>query len=236
MFLSRLELDTRSREVRRDLADCHEMHRTLLRAFPDVDTTSAGARSACGVLFRLESQLRPPVIYVQSQLRPTWDELPPGYLSAITTRAGGNPGVREIDHEYSVLEAGQRLRFRLFANPTRKIDTATGPDGKRRNGRRVPLTSDEARLTWLQRKASEGGFRLVQSRVAPAVPDVRESQQQQRRGRKGRGTRSARLTFDGVLFEGILEVEEAERFRQTLSSGIGPGKAYGFGMLSLARA
>jgi CRISPR system Cascade subunit CasE len=39
----------------------------------------------------------------------------------------------------------------------------------------------------------------------------------------------------GVDFEGILVVENAEALAQTVHKGIGPGKAFGFGLLSLAR-
>lgn len=44
-----------------------------------------------------------------------------------------------------------------------------------------------------------------------------------------------KLTFGSVLFEGVLEITDAERFQKTLQAGIGSGKAYGFGLLSIAR-
>jgi CRISPR system Cascade subunit CasE len=45
-----------------------------------------------------------------------------------------------------------------------------------------------------------------------------------------------RLSFGSVLFEGVLEITDAERFQKTLEAGIGSGKAYGFGLLSIAPA
>jgi len=42
------------------------------------------------------------------------------------------------------------------------------------------------------------------------------------------------MTFGAATFEGILEVTDAEKFRQSLKQGIGTGKAYGFGLLSVA--
>ena len=42
------------------------------------------------------------------------------------------------------------------------------------------------------------------------------------------------LRFGAVLFNGRLEVTDAERFQQTLATGIGSGKAFGFGLLSIA--
>ena len=44
------------------------------------------------------------------------------------------------------------------------------------------------------------------------------------------------MTFGSVLFDGELEVNDANAFRAALRSGIGSGKAYGFGLLSIARA
>lgn len=39
-----------------------------------------------------------------------------------------------------------------------------------------------------------------------------------------------------VLYEGVLKVTGPDLFRQTLIHGIGSGKAYGFGLLSVAPA
>jgi CRISPR system Cascade subunit CasE len=39
-----------------------------------------------------------------------------------------------------------------------------------------------------------------------------------------------------VVFEGRLRVTDAEAFRRALAAGIGSGKAFGFGLLSVAPA
>ena len=39
---------------------------------------------------------------------------------------------------------------------------------------------------------------------------------------------------DPPSYEGILEVTNADNFRDTLVRGIGPAKAFGFGLLSVA--
>lgn len=43
------------------------------------------------------------------------------------------------------------------------------------------------------------------------------------------------MTVGGALFEGVLVVDNVDRFVRALESGIGPAKAYGFGLLSIAR-
>jgi len=44
------------------------------------------------------------------------------------------------------------------------------------------------------------------------------------------------MAFGAALFEGVLEVAEAAAFGAALREGVGPGKAFGFGLLSVARA
>ena len=50
-----------------------------------------------------------------------------------------------------------------------------------------------------------------------------------------RGPRRS-LTFTAVTFEGLLRVTDIQAFREALKCGIGSGKAYGFGLLSIAPA
>ena len=89
MYLSRLLLDPRSREVRRDLAECHELHRTIMNAFPQSEEQGEGARERFGVLHRLETERQSNrlCLYVQSREKPDWGKLPAGYcLEAGTKR------------------------------------------------------------------------------------------------------------------------------------------------------
>ena len=45
---------------------------------------------------------------------------------------------------------------------------------------------------------------------------------------------SYKMTHLAVRFDGFLRVTDAGAFRETLTRGIGSGKAYGFGLLSVA--
>src|SRR5437762_524360 len=69
MYLSRLFLNPRSRDVRRDLSDCQDMHRTVLRCFP---TASGPARQEHEILYRLETTVARPQLLVQSRTAPDW--------------------------------------------------------------------------------------------------------------------------------------------------------------------
>lgn len=226
-FLSRLILEPRSREVQRDLSDAQRLHRRVMSGFPDVGES---ARKALGVLFRVESGPQGVTLLVQSQAAPEWSKLPDGYLA--TDWFGGQPAaVTGLDGLLARCVAGAELRFRLRANPTRCIDSKSGPDGEKRRGKRVPLRKEESRLDWLRRKAGMSGFEVVEVHGGGApVLDAMQREPTVVRGRRETGL----VTIEGVLFEGRLRVVDAQAFRAALVDGVGRGRAYGFGLLSVA--
>lgn len=225
MTLSRLVLNPRAREVIRDLADCQELHRTILWAFPQA---AGSARATFGVLFRVERpQPGTLAVLVQSRERPNWDRLPRGYLLQVDDK--------DTSESYAAIRKGMNLRFRLRANPTRKIDTKSSPDGTRRNGRRVELRSEDRQLEWLARKGTGHGFEIVSVRTANDVANVRANDEGKSYGLRANGAsvEKTSLTFASVMFEGVLRVTDADAFRLALENGIGSAKAYGFGLLSV---
>lgn len=247
MYLSRLILNAANRQVRRDLSDCQELHRTILRAFPAV-TGEAKARTEFGVLHRLEAQARGDrlVLYVQSVERPNWSWLEAMDYLAPSSSDLPNLALKEVDAGYERLAVGTVLRFRLRANPTRKVGTPLKAErlaGQAKgNGHRVPLVKLEDQIDWLKRKGADGGFELLTVRTTAGVADLTtdgEIRETGRRPKPERGENGSaaweQLCFQGVLFEGHLRVSNRERFLETLRRGVGSGKAYGFGLLSIAR-
>jgi len=217
MFLSRLRLDTRNYEVRRDLRNIQDLHRTIMAAFPNIPETAA--RSAMGVLFRLEAPpQRDPEILVQSELMPDWGKLPAGYLRE-------PPVVRDLAPLLAVCQCGSRMRFRLDANPIRQIARFDG-EGKIRNSAKVPLRDPEARQAWFARKLEQAGCRVIEVQIS--VPPLSKP--------VGHVKGESDRTFEGVRFEGLLEVLDVSLFEKMLRTGIGPGKSYGLGLLSVAPA
>jgi CRISPR system Cascade subunit CasE len=199
MFLSKLIVDIRCRVARADLSAPYEMHRTLMRAFPDSQEGGPGR-----VLFRLDDDRQTGEVFllVQSDKAPDWERLPNGYLTVPAY-------CKQIDLTF---HTGQRLLFRLRANPTVK-----------RDGKRLGLLSEHQQRDWLARKAQAGGFRVLD---CLAVSEGFQC------GQKS----DARLTLLAVRFEGVLEVSEPGLFATALGGGIGSAKGLGFGLLSLARA
>ena len=220
MYLSQLILNPRSRQVRSELARPYELHRTVMSGFVD---KSAGER----VLYRLDISSRDgiPRLLVQSQQAPDWSNLQ-AKADYLLELPGGNPQVREHDPH---LFTGQRLAFRLLANPTRSLPSAarTGaPDEKRERGKRVSLVSAEDQAAWLDRKAAEGGFRVAGLRITDlggqhlAVPGEDKS------------IHAAR--HQAVRYDGELVVTDPSAFRKILECGVGSAKGFGYGLLTVA--
>lgn len=232
-YLSRLLLNPLNPKVQRDLANCHDLHRTILHAFPDAGNTDT-ARAAYGVLFRVEAEASShlPRVLVQSGVEPNWEQLPAGYL-ACARDSPATAATQAIDGQYAAIRTGRVFRFRLRANPTKRLLHDVDLKGPRRHGRRVDLRKEDEQTEWLARKGNAAGFELLYVNADPGVPDVLTTP-----GPKQHGWRrsTGNLTFGSVLFEGELRITDADIFRETLRNGIGSGKAYGFGLLSIAPA
>lgn len=244
MYLSRLILNPRNREVQRDLADCHALHRRVMSLFPQT-APGTDARSHFRVLYRVDIAPHSgvPTVLVQSRVAPVWPEtIGDSYLFAVD---GGqqNPACKSVEAAFAALAEGTVLRFRLRANPTRRLANADNAKDQRLVGKRVDLRREADQIAWLHRKAEQGGFVLLVVPSNTAVPDVRIVPEGVRLGRQattgigvaaGSGTATRRMSFGSVVFEGRLAIVEPNRFRQTMVDGLGSGKSFGFGLLSVA--
>lgn len=212
MYLSRLILNPLSRQVQQEIANPYQMHRTILHAFPQ-DLRANGER----VLFRVDALPRTGQLHllVQSQGKPDWTRLASEdrrrpYLAASD---GPNPAVKQTDLQ---LTAGQVLAFRLLANPTKRLGKSFGPD----KGKRVGLYTAEEQMAWLQRKAAQSGFAVLAA-VPAAAAKIAD--------------RTKGVELLSVRFDGLLQVQQPDTVLEAVRNGIGSGKAFGFGMLSVAR-
>jgi CRISPR system Cascade subunit CasE len=120
--------------------------------------------------------------------------------------------------------AGNSYRFMLCANPTKKINDKDGKD-KNQGKVRVPLIHDEEIVAWLKRQlagsAEVDSVELVQKNLLHFYKN--------KSGDKHIGK------IQTVIFLGILTVEEPELLFTKISNGIGPAKAFGCGLLTLAK-
>jgi CRISPR system Cascade subunit CasE len=208
MYLSLLEVDPRSHVARTWLGNAYRVHQRLLMAFPDADPGR--------VLFRIEDEWAPPRIIVQAKAEAAWD-------AAFGDFAVLASPVRQKTLSLE-LAAGDVLRFRLRANPTKRL--SAGSPGKKVDGPRVGLFKEVEERAWLERKASSAGFTPLAVDVRPLSTMV---------SHKNPAKDRARQSHLAVQFEGRLEVTDPGRLEEALRCGIGSAKAYGFGLLSLAR-
>jgi CRISPR system Cascade subunit CasE len=124
------------------------------------------------------------------------------------------------------MQAGQRLRFLLVANPVKTIID----EGGRKNIKgepkkcRVPLVREEEQRSWIERKLGDAA--TIESLVIDPVSSLRF--------RKSKEDRAGKI--QPVNFQGVLSVTKPEAMLELMQSGVGPAKAFGCGMLSLARA
>ena len=220
MHLSQLIINPQHKQAQIDLASPYQLHRTLARAFGDAP--EGRHRAHHGVLFRVEAP-RPggvPVL-VQSASTPDWRSLPAGWATRI---AGPKPVALD-------LREGQRLRFRLVANPVRRV-TVEGKKHPRREALVHPRAKDgipTGYLDWLDRQFSRHGADVAEVADAPF--------RMERKRKAGKAVISkTKLPHVGVRFDGELRVIDPDRLAVAVASGIGPAKAFGFGLLSLALA
>lgn len=194
MFLSRLQLDPRSRQVRHDVANPWEMHRTLWSAFPD-----GLKESDERILWRLDMQRDGHgEVLVHSLGAPDWLKLLAKFPDYLREPADTKP--------YAPAFAVNRLlRFRLRANVSVK-----------RDGKRRAVTDAEGQMKWLARMGERNGF-TVQS-----VDLVDEGTRSFRKGEHQ--AQLSVVRFDGELVvQDVAPFERALREGIGHSKGLGLG-------------
>ena len=204
MYLTKLELDLTNPGIRAALRDAQKIHQLVTGLFQC-------ARKDAEILFRCRCRGIHTDLYMYSACPVDPDRVLAGMRLAAQ---------RDVTPWLGTMEAGNVFSFQLVTAPFRKV----AEDGAR-NSRRRALRTQEERLAWLQRKAEQGGFRVLSVEEKPAEKLTA------RHAPENGGS----LTVNAYCYTGLLQVMNAERFRQAITSGIGPGKAYGLGMLMLKR-
>ncbi|MFF9251798.1 type I-E CRISPR-associated protein Cas6/Cse3/CasE [Streptomyces globisporus] len=214
LWLTRIVPDTRSREARRDLNDPIGTHRRIMSLFPS--EAGPDPRARFGVLFRTEDTPAGPHLLVQSTHEPDTGRLPDAYGTTLT---------RPLDALIDAIRPGLTIRYRCAASPVRK------PGATTRALYNLPpvvaLTGTAADDWWL-RQADNSGIKPLTHRSHP-LDAVRG--QRRPTGAPSQNIRHARTQFDGTA-----AIIDTELLRKAVLNGIGRGKAYGCGLLSIAPA
>ena len=228
----------------------YRVHQRIWMAFPDThrmkkdpfflgtwssDSLAKPKRQEGGFLFRIEPE--PPLrILVQSTERPRWDY---AFQNAPHLLAG-EPQVREYEPNFT---AGQTFRFRLVAQ---MVTRRTIPAGKLQDGQKarsehpirclLPADGDGLRkpdpefTSWRERLgvwAERYGFTVGE------YPKHLRVQAITNLGMKPAGQQRPKH-FNAAMFEGLLTSADPQLLEVAVRNGIGRGKAFGMGLLSLA--
>ncbi|MET9483301.1 type I-E CRISPR-associated protein Cas6/Cse3/CasE [Streptomyces sp. NPDC006638] len=218
LWLTRIVPLPYSREARRYLSGSDQgirLHQRILQMFPD--GVQGPARLSFGVLFRAEETPCGPQILLQSQMEPDASRLPDAYGSVQT---------RSLETLLSKLHKGMVVNYRCVANPVRKPRATAGETRKRPP---VVALSGNAAVEWWERQSNAGGLEPLHISALP-LASVRGD-------RRSQGpTAKQRIQHARTQFDGTARILDAELLREKLATGIGRGKAYGCGLLSIAPA
>lgn len=206
MYLSRVSLDLQKRETMIALGNPQRFHGAVEQAFP-------GERRRR--LWRLDPLGEKLYLMILSEDKPD--------LSEIENQFGtGEPGeTKAYTPLLEQITPGSVWSFRLAANPTVSKPSSAGFSER---GRVYAHITPEFQEKWLRTRAEKHGFQ-------PRSIQVTGSRWLHfQKGRQGRP-----VTLLSVVYEGSLEVTDPALFRQALTEGIGRGKAYGQGLLTVMK-
>ena len=213
--LIRLVFDPSRSEAIRIIGNPYRLHQFVY------ETMSAGGNPG-RILYRLEANYGfhnpEPCVLVQVEH---------SVVPQINDRCWGKPDFVRMESKSSagVLREAGVYRFRSRVNPVRsEPPRSTGGRGKR-----MGIADSGEQVEWFSKRLSDKGMRLMR------VDHRRESWLEVRQKTKQDVQKSRRLVFASAFFEGVLEVTNAESAEKAVLEGIGPGKGFGFGMISLAR-
>ena len=181
----------------------YEIHRELWRLFPGQEQRNflfsvVERKFGGGAKLLLQSKELPSVLEG---------------INSKSTIVRGSKDLRGL-----ILQSGQRLRFRLVANPTKKIKDQNDPE----RSIRVPHIGEENKIKWLTRKL-EGVARICHAESANMEPIYFSKP-----GHRGK--------IQPVLFTGVIEIANGDAFLTMMQEGIGAAKSFGCGLIQVSRA
>ncbi|MBQ3345929.1 MAG: type I-E CRISPR-associated protein Cas6/Cse3/CasE [Synergistaceae bacterium] len=206
MYLSRIQLSLTERSTMKALADLKYFHEALDNCFP-------GERP--GNMWRIDKLKENLYILVLSEEKA---DLSP--FCRLFSPSENSWETKDYDPLLGRLRNGSIWRFRLSANPTYY---AKAKDPITVRGKVRAHKTTEHQREWLIKQSQKNGFQL-------AADGFEITENKWLRFHKSGGNV---VTILSVTYEGLLMVTDVELFRKALTNGIGRGKAYGMGLLTI---
>ena len=220
MFLTRFQINPARRGARKLLASPQAMHAAVLAAFAEPTSRRPGGPR---VLWRVDQGAHHQItLYIASPSEPD--------LTHLVEQAGWPTTqawqTRPYDRFLASLAPGQRWAFRLTANPTHSTRHPKKPDAA--PTQRFGHVTVSQQRDWLLVRADRAGIRIPTGALGEPelVIHHRATLEFKRDGDQ--------VNLTVATFDGLLEVTDVDLLRHTLVSGLGPAKAYGCGLMTLA--
>jgi len=228
MFLSKVTLNMRHRMTYRLASDLYAQHRFVMSAFPDLrvtDRENEGAQDQQGVLYRLETDRQAECMFflVQSRVEADWNRTRELHRDVLCSD--------QSKEDRRLFATGERYRFRLRASPT-VCRVNRDAEGIRKASKRLGLYREQEQRDWLARIGERGGFEIRPEAVLITPQGKREGYKPTPGGRRPHDL----VTCFMVDFDSTLFITDASLFSTAVHEGVGRGKAWGCGLLSLMRA
>ncbi len=232
MHLTRFRINTARLGARSLLASPQRLHAAVMSSFAGALPSDAnGSR----VLWRLDRNARAEVLlYIVSEERPD--------LTHLVEQAGWPTTASWQMYDYGAflggLQAGSNWAFRLTANPVHHVRRKDGDPTKR-----TAHVTPRHQMGWLLARQEASGFRILETppdRRRLAQGDefqltVRDERRHRFEKANPQSDRRTSVPLVTVTFDGRLEVTDPVALARTLTSGIGKAKAYGCGLMTLAK-
>ena len=211
MYLTRMRLDTKKRETIKALMAPSQFHSII-------ESSYSGEREH--PLWRIDHLNNNYYLMILSERKPE--------LSSAVRRFGFSGETWEQKDYSNMLDQitfGSKWHFRLTANPTKSLPIKnTDENNLRCRGKVVAHVTPYYQKEWLCHKAEQCGFSLYENEFEVVFSKWYKF-------KKGENT----ISILAVTFEGFLTITDVDLFRNTLCRGIGRGKAYGLGMLTVVK-
>ena len=206
MYLSRIELDLKKRDAMRALNNPNMIHGAIAAVFSEEDNR---------ILRRIDRIGDKAYLLIASPCKADLSHIARQFGTGIWDSADYQPLLDRIVD-------GGTYRFRLVANPTISVSSES------RNGRgmRHAHISTQYQEKWLLDRCGKYGFYTDLSSFGVVGSKWYSFK------KRGEGPPVRLLA---VAYEGILKVTNAEKLKKSLVSGIGRGKAYGLGLMTVIR-
>lgn len=225
-WFSRVMINPQRRGAQKLMGNPQAMHAAVMAAF--APGTFENSSTEGRVLWRLDSRHPEHTLYVVSPEEPD--------LQHVVEQAGwvtSPADMTDYSRFLNQLRMGQEWRFRLRANPVRSVKQEGGSRGKV-----LPHVTPAQQLDWLKHRSEKLGFELA-SRSAKEETEALEvavtGRGDRRFRRRTEGRKVNTVTLRQAQFDGMLAVTDVAAFRDALVNGVGRGKAYGCGLLTLRR-